>query len=47
MVVIIDSSTSVGVANYQKTLEFVVKLLSKADVDSGAVRVGVVIYRYV
>ncbi|XP_033728441.1 uncharacterized protein LOC117317678 isoform X2 [Pecten maximus] len=44
IVFVIDSSTSVGTDNFKKVLGFVKDLLSTADIDSGAVRVGVVLY---
>ena len=44
VVFILDSSTSVGKENFQKVLTFVKDFLSDADIDSGNVRVAVVIY---
>lgn len=44
LVIILDSSTSVGVGNFQKMLLFCKELLMNADIDSGNVRVGIVMY---
>ena len=44
LVIILDSSTSVTDANFIKMKNFVKDLLKNVDLDSGAVRVGVVIY---
>ncbi|KAJ8319985.1 hypothetical protein KUTeg_001572 [Tegillarca granosa] len=44
LVIIIDSSTSVGPDNYEKTKTFVTDLLRNAEIDSGLVRVGIVTY---
>lgn len=44
LVIVLDSSTSVRRENFQKMLEFCKNLLSHANIDSGAVRVGVLIY---
>lgn len=42
--IVLDSSTSVGLDNFQLMKNFIKDLVSYADVDSGNVRVGVVIY---
>ena len=44
MVIILDASTSVTEANFQKMRNFAKDLVEKADVDSGSVRFGAVIY---
>ncbi|GAB1610759.1 hypothetical protein Ahia01_001362400 [Argonauta hians] len=44
IVFILDSSTSVTDTNFKKVLAFVKDFLSEASIDSGRVRVGVVIY---
>jgi len=44
LVIVLDSSTSVGQGNYDKMLQFCKDFLSNADIDSGSVRVGIVIY---
>ncbi|XP_060566778.1 uncharacterized protein LOC132725621 isoform X26 [Ruditapes philippinarum] len=44
LVIIIDASTSVTQANYDKQLQFTKDLLRNSDIDSGAVRVGILIY---
>lgn len=44
MVIIIDASTSVTEPNYKKMLDFVKDIVQSGDIDSGDVRVGVVIY---
>ncbi|XP_041374199.1 uncharacterized protein LOC121387240 [Gigantopelta aegis] len=44
LVIILDSSTSVTDVNFIKMKNFVKDLLKNVDLDSGAVRVGVVIY---
>ncbi|XP_021375359.1 uncharacterized protein LOC110464458 isoform X7 [Mizuhopecten yessoensis] len=44
MVIVVDSSTSVGEDNFRKQINFVKQLLSNSDIDSGAVRAGVLIY---
>ncbi|KAL5006010.1 hypothetical protein ScPMuIL_017168 [Solemya velum] len=44
LVIILDSSTSVGQENFQKMLLFCKELLMNADIDSGNVRVGIVLY---
>ena len=43
-VIILDASTSVTERNFQKMREFAKDLVDKADVDSGSVRFGVLIY---
>lgn len=44
IVFILDSSTSVGDDNFQRMIDFVKTFLHVADIDSGAVRVGVLTY---
>ena len=44
LVIIIDSSTSVTAANFQKILNFIKDFVRVSDIDSGNVRVGVVLY---
>jgi hypothetical protein len=44
LVIILDSSTSVGQKNFQKMLEFCKDLLRNSDIDSGSVRVGILSY---
>ena len=44
LAIILDASTSVTEGNFQKMRDFVKDFLSKADIDSGSVRVGVIIY---
>ena len=44
LVIIIDSSTSVTAANFQKILNFIKDFVRASDIDSGNVRVGVVLY---
>lgn len=44
VVIMIDTSTSVGEANFKKTINFIKHFLAEADIDRGAVRVGVAIY---
>lgn len=44
LVIIVDSSTSVGRDNFNKTLKFCKDFLNNADIDSGNVRVGIVTY---
>jgi len=44
LVIVLDSSTSVGQQNYDKMLRFCKDFLANADIDSGSVRVGIVIY---
>jgi hypothetical protein len=41
---VLDSSTSVGNANYDKMKDFVKKFLHSANIDGGEVRVGLVSY---
>ena len=43
-VIILDASTSVTEGNFQKMRDFAKELVDKADVDSGSVRFGVLIY---
>ena len=43
-VIILDASTSVTEGNFQKMREFAKDLVDKADVDSGSVRFGALIY---
>lgn len=38
LVIILDSSTSVGENNYKKMKKFVMDILKNADIDSGNVR---------
>ena len=47
VVVILDASTSVTESNFQKMRNFAKDLVEKADVDSGSVRFGALIYRLV
>ncbi|XP_025106489.1 collagen alpha-3(VI) chain-like isoform X11 [Pomacea canaliculata] len=44
LVIVIDTSTSVTEANFAKVKSFVKDFLSNTDIDSGNVRVGIVIY---
>ncbi|KAK3599021.1 hypothetical protein CHS0354_012500 [Potamilus streckersoni] len=44
LVIVLDASTSVTEPNYKKMLSFCKDFLKDADIDSGSVRVGVVIY---
>lgn len=44
MVLILDASTSVTETNFKKMLQFCKDFLRTADIDSGNVRVGVLIY---
>ncbi|XP_033728444.1 collagen alpha-1(XII) chain-like [Pecten maximus] len=44
IIFVLDSSTSVGTDNFREVLNFVKDLLSNADIDSGRVRVGTLIY---
>ena len=44
VVIILDASTSVTERNFQKMREFAKDLVDKADVDSGSVRFGALIY---
>ena len=44
LAIILDASTSVTEANFQKMRDFVKEFISKADIDSGSVRVGIIIY---
>lgn len=44
LVIILDSSTSVGQENYNKMLKFCKDFLANADIDSGAVQIGIVSY---
>lgn len=44
LVLILDSSTSVGEDNFLLMKNFVKDLVNKADIDSGSVRVGVLMY---
>ncbi|WAR09787.1 K319L-like protein [Mya arenaria] len=44
LVIILDASTSVTQQNYDKMLQFTKDLLQNADIDSGAVRVGILIF---
>ena len=44
MVIVLDSSTSVGNDNFKKMLQFCKEFLHTANLDSGDVRVGVVTY---
>lgn len=44
LVIILDSSTSVGEDNYVKILQFTKDLLKSSDIDNGNVRIGIVSY---
>ena len=44
MVLILDASTSVRQDNFDKMLAFCNDIVDKADVDSGSVRIGALIY---
>ena len=44
VVIILDASTSVTEGNFQKMRDFAKDLVDKADVDSGSVRFGALIY---
>lgn len=44
LVIILDSSTSVGQDNFRKMLEFCKDFLKNSDIDSGGVRVGILSY---
>ncbi|KAK3083543.1 hypothetical protein FSP39_025167 [Pinctada imbricata] len=44
LVIILDSSTSVGQDNFNKMLEFCKEFLANSDIDSGSVRVGILSY---
>lgn len=44
LVFVLDSSTSVGASNFALLKEFVKDMIDFTDIDSGAVRVGLVIY---
>ena len=44
IIFILDSSTSVSAPNFQKMLDFIVDFVSAADIDSGNVRIGAVLY---
>lgn len=44
IIFILDSSTSVTAPNFEKMLEFIVHFVSTADIDSGNVRIGAVLY---
>ena len=44
VVFMVDTSTSVGEANFKKTINFIKSFLFEADIDRGAVRVGVATY---
>jgi len=44
LVIVLDSSTSVGETNYNKMLQFCKDFLGNADIDSGSVQVGIVVY---
>lgn len=44
IVIILDSSTSVGTANYEKMKGFCKDFIKNADLDSGNVRVGIISY---
>ena len=44
IIFILDSSTSVRAPNFQKMLDFIVEFVSAADIDSGNVRIGAVLY---
>lgn len=44
LVIIVDASTSVGAENFQKQMDFVKQIISNSDVNSGNVRIGVVVY---
>ena len=44
IVFLVDSSTSVSETNFKKIINFIKHFLTEADIDRGAVRVGVAIY---
>ncbi|CAE1248468.1 COL6A [Acanthosepion pharaonis] len=44
IIFILDSSTSVSAPNFKKMLDFIVDFVSAADIDSGSVRIGAVLY---
>lgn len=44
LVIMLDVSTSLTQNNFERIIVFLIKLLSEADIDSGAVRVGVLTY---
>lgn len=44
LVIILDASTSVTKPNFKKMLTFAKDIVDKADVDSGSVRIGALIY---
>lgn len=44
IVFLVDTSTSVSEANFRKIINFIKHFLTEADIDRGAVRVGVAIY---
>ena len=44
IVIILDASTSVTETNFKKMLDFCKDFLRNADIDSGSVRVGILIY---
>ena len=44
VIIILDASTSVRADNFQKMLDFAKDIVDKADIDSGSVRVGAIIY---
>ena len=44
IVFILDSSTSVTAPNFEKMLDFIVHFVSAADIDSGNVRIGALLY---
>ena len=45
VVIIMDTSSSVGERNYRKMQQFVTNLLDQANIDEGRIRVGLVSYR--
>ncbi|XP_059170597.1 collagen alpha-4(VI) chain-like [Physella acuta] len=44
LVIVVDSSTSVSKVNFKKIISFLKDFVSKADIDSGNVRVGLIMY---
>ena len=43
---ILDASSSVGIPNYARALEFIIGVLADADIDGGKVRVALASFRY-
>ena len=44
MVLVVDSSESIGARNFEKVKNFIKNLLKTADIDGGKVRVGINVY---